>query len=318
MDRPTVHDLARHARVSLATVDRVLNGRPGVRAQTITRVQQAIDELGYSRDTNAATLARKKPHRFVFLLPQSDTQFLASLIAAIEEAAAAHSAFRATIEIVQAPMRTPEDASYAIRSLDTEALDGLAIMAPETPSIRDAVLNLRKQGISVVPIVTDLPNAGCKHFVGINNVAAGRTASLLLGGFLNGKTGTVAVIGGYAMSRDFVDRRLGFDQVMRERFPNLRVLPTVEGSDDAQRVERLAGQLLRQSDDLVGIYLAAAGTSGLMAALQEHGHEKGGVKVIAHDLTRAAREGLVEAFWTRSSFRMSGTSRVLPSASCAH
>ncbi|MEO0544144.1 MAG: LacI family DNA-binding transcriptional regulator [Pseudomonadota bacterium] len=292
MDRPTVHDLARHARVSLATVDRVLNGRPGVREQTISRVQKAIDELGYSRDTNAATLARKNPYRFVFLLPKSNTQFLDTLIAAIHEAASTHAALRAKIEVLQAPMRTPENALEAIQSLDPDALDGLAIMAPETPSIRDAVLNLQSNGVQVVPIISDLPNAASGHFVGINNVAAGRTAALLLGGFSNAHHGPVAVIGGQAMERSFVDRRLGFDAVMRERFPHLTVMPTIEGYDDAARVQQLVEKLIARQPDLAGIYLAASGTSGLTAALRQAKHA--GLKVVAHDMTKASRAGLID------------------------
>ena len=46
-DNPTVNDIARVAGVSLATVDRVLNGRPGVRSSTVEKVQKAIAELGY-------------------------------------------------------------------------------------------------------------------------------------------------------------------------------------------------------------------------------------------------------------------------------
>ncbi|MEM0899853.1 MAG: LacI family DNA-binding transcriptional regulator [Pseudomonadota bacterium] len=294
MDRPTVHDLAKYARVSLATVDRVLNGRPGVREQTIERVQKAIDELGYSRDANAALLARKKPHRFVFLLPEARTQFLQSLIAAINETATTHSSLRADIEVVQAPMRTPEEAAQTMRTLDADALDGLAIMAPETPSIRDAVIKLRNNGTKVVPIVTDLPNAGCEHFVGVNNIAAGRTAALLLGGFASGTAGSVAVIGGHSMSRDFVERRLGFDEVMQQRFPKLQTLPTIEGFDDAYRVEALARRMLMERSDLVGIYSAAAGTSGLISAMRDHGKTR--PVIVAHDSTAATRQGLTDDF----------------------
>ena len=45
--RPTVHDIAATAGVSLATVDRVLNGRPGVRAVTRRKVEAAIDSLSH-------------------------------------------------------------------------------------------------------------------------------------------------------------------------------------------------------------------------------------------------------------------------------
>ena len=55
--RPTVNDIAKEAGVSLATVDRVLNDRPGVRAKTVRAVQDAIVQLGYVRDVAAANLA---------------------------------------------------------------------------------------------------------------------------------------------------------------------------------------------------------------------------------------------------------------------
>ena len=45
MGRATVHDLARAAGVSLATVDRVLNRRGGVRAATTEKVEQAVERL---------------------------------------------------------------------------------------------------------------------------------------------------------------------------------------------------------------------------------------------------------------------------------
>ena len=46
---PTINDIARVAEVSLATVDRVLNARPGVREKTVKKVNQAIADLGYVR-----------------------------------------------------------------------------------------------------------------------------------------------------------------------------------------------------------------------------------------------------------------------------
>jgi len=44
--RPTVHDLAASAGVSLATVDRVSNRRAGVREETRRKVEQAISAIG--------------------------------------------------------------------------------------------------------------------------------------------------------------------------------------------------------------------------------------------------------------------------------
>ena len=46
--KPRVIDIALQAGVSTATVDRVLNERPGVRAKTIKKVLDAMDRLGAS------------------------------------------------------------------------------------------------------------------------------------------------------------------------------------------------------------------------------------------------------------------------------
>ena len=58
--RATVHDVAREAGVSLATVDRVLNGRPGVRPITAHKVEAAIAALDFRRDLSASLLARSR------------------------------------------------------------------------------------------------------------------------------------------------------------------------------------------------------------------------------------------------------------------
>ncbi|MGQ0486580.1 MAG: LacI family DNA-binding transcriptional regulator, partial [Hyphomicrobiales bacterium] len=54
MAKVTIQDVARIAGVSAATVDRVLNRRPGVRAVTAGKIETAIRELNYQPDRIAA------------------------------------------------------------------------------------------------------------------------------------------------------------------------------------------------------------------------------------------------------------------------
>ena len=54
--RVTIGDVAAAAGVSVATVSKVINGRYGVAAQTLARVQAVIDELGYESSIVAQSL----------------------------------------------------------------------------------------------------------------------------------------------------------------------------------------------------------------------------------------------------------------------
>ena len=72
--------------------------------------------------------------------------------------------------------RTQERDGYVALQLGDGRIDGIAIMANETPTARDLIVRLKERKVSVVSLVTDQPYAPRDHFVGIDNVAAGRTA----------------------------------------------------------------------------------------------------------------------------------------------
>ncbi len=48
MGRPTIHDVAKAAGVSVSTVSKAVNGRYGVSGATLDRVMQVVHELGYA------------------------------------------------------------------------------------------------------------------------------------------------------------------------------------------------------------------------------------------------------------------------------
>jgi len=152
MGKPTIKDLARAAGVSLATVDRVLNRRAGVRAVTVERVQKAIDEIGFVRDLSAANLARGKEYRLLFILPEHDDPFTDLIRAAVAEANEGLQHERTSVSIVRVPANDPHRVTAELDSLSEEALDGVALMVPETPQVRDAISRLNSRGIAVVAL----------------------------------------------------------------------------------------------------------------------------------------------------------------------
>lgn len=288
--KPTVNDIARVAGVSLATVDRVLNARPGVRRVTIDKVNAAIAEIGYVRDTAAANLARRRVYKLLFILPITANEFVAALESDIAAQAAKLAHQRTTLDMVSVPPFDPQAIVDMLDGLDPLGTDGVAVFGPETPSVRDAVKRTRARGIAVVALISDLPSSERDHFVGIDNIAAGRTAAQLMGRFVRG-TGRILVITGSRLARDHLERRTGFDAVMGADFPHLDVVASIEGRDDPDLIQSLLPDVFAAYPDLCGIYSSAAGNPGLIRYLQQHQQHRDMV-VIAHELTPASREAL--------------------------
>lgn len=293
MAKPTVHDIAKEAGVSLATVDRVLNARPGVRDQTVARVREAITKLGYVRDTYAANLARRRQYRFTFVLPEGPGQFVGTLRRAISEAVDAQRSERISATVLPVPVNDPHRIARALRSIRPNRCDGAAILVPETPQVRDAVAHLKGAGVSVVAVASDLPNSMRDHFVGIDNRQAGRAAGFLMGRFTGARPGRVLVVTNSLQARDSLERRLGFDEVMGEEFPGLVPLPTVESYDDPDRMEAVARRAIASNDRIVGVYSMSSGNEPLLRGLRS-APGRAELVVVAHELTPVTRKALID------------------------
>lgn len=289
--RPTVHDIAATAGVSLATVDRVLNGRPGVRAVTRRKVEDAIDRLGFVRDMAAANLAKGRVYSFVFILPTSNNSFMHALHDEVRGAMARAAVERIDIRIVEVPAFDPQALVAALDTLFDEKPAGVAVVAADAPEVCVAVDRLVEAGIAVVTLVSDLTGSTRAHYAGVDNIAAGRTAGSLLGRFLAGRSGEVAVLAGSMLVRDHRERLEGFSAVIAEQFSGLRLLPVLEGRDDPERAEALVADMLSCHPEVIGVYSLGAGNRGLVRALKAHDAGER-LTVVAHELTASARAAL--------------------------
>jgi LacI family transcriptional regulator len=256
--RPTTKDLAIEAGVSLATVDRVLNNRPGVRQDTIVKVNQAIQTLGFIRNVVAANLARGKNYRFLFLLPRTGDEFLAGLIARIHEANQSFAAEMIHADVMHIHESDPHQIANVLGSLDLDQVDGIAIMAPESPQVRDAKARLIEKGIDTVSFIAGQIASDHDDFVGIDNHAAGATAGRLMGRFLERAEGAILVIAETMLARDSLERRLGFDELINTDYPHLTVLPSLETYGDAERTARIIRNSLLSQRKVAGVYIVSS------------------------------------------------------------
>jgi LacI family transcriptional regulator len=87
---PTVADVARRARVSRATVSRVLNQYTHIRPEVRARVQRAMQTLGYRPDQVARSLARRETRTLGLVVADIANPFYGETARAIVETARDH------------------------------------------------------------------------------------------------------------------------------------------------------------------------------------------------------------------------------------
>ena len=193
------------------------------------------------------------------------------------------SSQRVFLEVQLVDVFDPVPLARAISTIDTSSTRGLAVVALDHPKVRSAINDLVNQGVQVTTLVSDVPSSRRLRFIGVDNSAAGRTAGALMGRFLGGRKGEVAVVMGSKGLRDHAERLFGFSQTMAGEFTHQLILDPVEGRDsDKLNAERVS-RLLRERKNIVGIYNIGAGNQGIAHALRTAGRELE-VVFVGHEL----------------------------------
>lgn len=276
--RFTVKQIAAQAGISTATVDRVLNRRPGVHAQTRLQVERALAEL----ERRAAASLAIGWNLYVDVIMHSPVRFTTLVQAAVERAMADLDPFR-----VSARFHLFEDIGPAelVRLIEARAADrpgGIILKASDEPAIAEAVNRVTAGGVPVVTLVTDLPRSQRLAYVGMDNRAAGRTAAFLLGRVLDERKGSVIAHLGSHNFQGEEERELGFRALLRERFPKLAIVE-VSGTYGLDReTRRQVALCLKERRDIIAVYSMGGGNRGILQAFDEA--ERPVLAYIGHDL----------------------------------
>jgi LacI family transcriptional regulator len=283
--RPKIDEIARIAGVSKATVDRVLNNRPGVQSHTRLHVIKVMESLsGESADAGNRRL------RLDFVLPGGDNAFIADLARHIERQAAQRGDVDVHIHRFEAI--EPDRIAATLDSLKDKT-SGVGLIGLDSPLVRESVRRLIAGGVTALTLVSDISHVGRISYVGIDNRAAGRLAGYLIGRFLPHARGKVALIAGALAYRGHEEREMGFRHILRERFPDMEIVAPPEIGEDPDRAYDEVRALLDKYPDLLAIYCIGAGGEGIGRALIEKGRAQS-VVFIGHDLTDHTRTCLLD------------------------
>ena len=285
---PTLTDVARHAGVSYATADRVLNARGRVADATVHRVNRAIEDLGYIRNIAAANLSQRRLYRFAVLLPDGSNAFFARMEALFHAAATRLIARQVILSVERVPAFSAEALTRALTDRAGTEIDGIALVGMEDAALSRQIARVRARGIAVVTLVSDPPGSSRDAFCGIDNRAAGRTAGRLLALAHRHSAGRILPIAGLASAPDHADRLAGLADVLGEGHD---ILPVIEGRDRPEIVE---AELTRALADGMptAIYSVGAGNAGLLRALAALQGPR--PVVVLHELVAHSRAALAD------------------------
>ena len=128
-ERKTVEDVAKAAGVSLMTVSRAINGRPGVSETTRRTILEIADRMGYRPNRMARGLASRNTSTFGIVFPDMANPFFAILAKAATDMARLSN-------LAVFVMNTDEDPSLELAAYDSlieERINGVIVSGSRLP-----------------------------------------------------------------------------------------------------------------------------------------------------------------------------------------
>lgn len=289
----TLEDVAKQAGVSRATVDRVLNERGNVSQNTIDRVHRALYSTNYLVEPLNGMPTNSEQYSFDFIFPALQTGYFEYFNKEIVALNDVFSSSNAHVRVHMVDAFNAQSLSEKLLEIGKDS-DGIAFVGLDHPIIKQAVHTLSEIDVGTLTLVSDITGSKCLGYVGIDNRAAGRTAGLIMGRFLNANTsGKVAILIGSHSFRAHEEREAGFKSMLREQFKQFQLVELPETLDNDDNSYQFTQKVIQEIPDLVGIYNIAGGTQGVARAIKENqkSHE---LVFIAHELNDITRQYLVD------------------------
>lgn len=179
----TISDVAREAKVSVATISRVLNNHPRVSPDTRKRVLEAIERLQYEPNVLARNFRRSESRVILVLCPNFTNPYYGNIVTGIADTARKHG-YSAMFCTTQGDRDRERDFLDMLR---TKRADGAILLATENS--QKFLVHLAGQ-YPIIQCSEYFPDAGISH-VAIDNYKAALHAVRYLTGLGHRQIGLV-------------------------------------------------------------------------------------------------------------------------------
>lgn len=279
--RVTLADVAAEAGVSVMTVSRVVNERPGVGSATRRRVREAIGTLGYRPNIVARGLKASRSHTLGLLVPDITNPYFPDIVRGAEDVA-----FGAGYTVLlNNVIENADREAAALLAFEDRRVDGVLACSPRLPEERLHALLRRHDAAVVVNRRAPLDVAGS---VRVDHEIGGRT---IVRHLLAGGARKLGLLAGPHESYAGMERRKGIELELSGRAHDLPPDRTVYGPPTLDGGVGATHELLDRSPDVDALIcfndLVAAGA--LQAAAERNIRVPHELAIVGYDDIAFAR-----------------------------
>ncbi|NTT88017.1 LacI family DNA-binding transcriptional regulator [Tabrizicola fusiformis] len=293
MGRPTINDLATAAGLSTSTVKRVLHGGGVVRSETMSRVLAAAEEIGfYGVGSLRGRIASSKPrHKFGLVMQQPNQVFGKAVAAGLEAAARAVPDRDIQLSIDLISDLSPEFVAARIMEMGSD-VEAMAVVAAEHPIVTEAINQFSERGGKVLAFISPLSAPSLIGYVGLDGWKVGRTSAWAFRTACR-QPGKIGILVGTHRYRCHELNEAGFRSYFREHVQDFALLEAVSTFEADGIAREVTERLLREHEDLQGIYVSGGGMAGVLGAVRDAGKSEQ-VVIVGYDLSDVTRTGLLD------------------------
>jgi LacI family transcriptional regulator len=257
----TIRDVARAARVSVATVSRALNDSGPVRDDTRRRVRDAAQHLRFTPHGAARSLITSRTNTLGVLLPDLYGEFFSEIIRGIDRGAQ-----RAGYQLLLSSARNARDEIHGAFRAMYGRVDGLILMAPDVELAE--MFAQRRDGTPIVFINSPVESTDARLITIDNHGGAYRMVKHLV---QQGRE-RIAIITGADRNHDAAERLRGYRDALDELGMRRDARWELRGDFTEAAGHRAARAMLKLEPRPTAIFAANdAMAIGALSALREEG-----------------------------------------------
>jgi LacI family transcriptional regulator len=289
----TIKKIAEMAGVSRGTVDRVLNGRPGVKPSIRENVLQIAEKMNYVPHLAAKALAlSKNPVSFGIVMPPLEIIFFNEIRNGIHEAEKELKDLGIRLEFRYVSNLEPSEAVAAVDELTALGVSGIMFSAMDDETIRNCINDIVNKGIPVITFNSDVCNCSRLCYVGQDLYQSGRVAAGLMSRVVE-KGAKIIIVTGNIKFQAHKARVDGFSDRIRELNSPLDIIEILQGFDQYTDTYDKLMTALTKNSNIQGIYMAT-GDIGACCDVLEQCKLESKIHVICNDILPAVIKGMQE------------------------